>query len=176
MHRHLGILSTFWFRLSNVIAVATPRYHLIKKCNLKKAIVLIRNPYKVLLAEFNKKTGKIYNSHWGRQFIFLAGKTKESRPEKFGILGWQQFLDDNISEYKKVYTDWIRSRLPKTIICFEKMETDPIRTMTTLISDQNWFNADHVRLRDNCTAGNINGAFKRKHNFDYAGIFKVISE
>ena len=75
-----------------------------------------------------------------------------------------------------MYTDWIRSPLPKTIICFEKMETDPIGTMTTLVSDQNWFNADHVRLRDNCTAGNINGAFKRKHNFDYAGIFKVISK
>ena len=40
-----------------MIAVAAPRYHLIKKCDLKKAIVLIRNPYKVLLAEFNKKTG-----------------------------------------------------------------------------------------------------------------------
>ena len=90
------------------------------------------------------------------------------------MLGWHQFLDDNISEYKKVYTDWIRSRLPKTIICFEKMEKDPIGTMTTLVSDQNWFNADHVRFRDNCTAGNINGAFKRKHNFDYSGIFKVI--
>ena len=48
--------------ISNLIAVAAPRYHLIKKCDLKKAIVLIRNPYKVLLAEFNKKTGKIFRS------------------------------------------------------------------------------------------------------------------
>ena len=75
-------------------------------------IILIRNPVKVFIAEFNRKT---------------AGKMKETKPSEFFMRGWSQFLSEQITEYDKFYSSWIKSKIPKTIACFEDLEKEPVK-------------------------------------------------
>ena len=38
---------------------------------------------------------------------------KEINPEEFNFRGWAKFLTDEMSSYKKFYSDWIKTELVK---------------------------------------------------------------
>ena len=135
-----------------LFAIATPRYHTIQKCRFDQVIILIRNPVKVFIAEFNRKT---------------AGKMKETRPGEFAMRGWGEFLTAQINEYETFYTSWVRSKIPKTVVCFESLEEAPVKATLNLSSFMG------VNGRQSCLEKNKEGCLHRQHDesFTYGHLF-----
>ena len=120
--------------------------HTVVKCRLDQVIILVRNPVKVFIAEFNRRT---------------AGKMKETAPSEFMMRGWSQFVLEQISEYEGFYMYWVRSQIPKKVVCFEHLEKDPVNITTNL--------TDFMRVpsRKNCLEKNTEGCLHRHHNEEY---------
>ena len=68
---------------------------------------------------------------------------------------------EQIGEYESFYMYWVRSKIPKKVVCFEHLEKDPVNLTKNL--------TDFMRVpsRKNCLEKNTEGCLHRHHNEDY---------
>ena len=86
---------------------------------------------------------------------------KETAPSEFMMRGWSQFVLEQIGEYESFYMYWVRSKIPKKVICFEHLEKDPVNK-TRILTD-----FMRVPSRKNCLEKNTEGCLHRHHNEEY---------
>merc|ERR1711953_30842 len=89
------------------IAIKTHKWHTVKKCAYQAAIILVRNPFHALVAEFNRQ---------------MTGKTEHLDAELFAALGWNEFVIEYSRDYFNFFDEWFtKFHNPITVICFEEM-------------------------------------------------------
>ena len=94
-------------------AIKTHKWHTYKKCAYDGAIIIIRNPFHALIAEFNRQ---MTNNKIGSIDVDL-----------YKSMGWEKFLVEYSRDYFDFFNEWFsRFHNPITVICFEEMVEDPV--------------------------------------------------
>ncbi|KAK6192839.1 hypothetical protein SNE40_004241 [Patella caerulea] len=114
-----------------------------ERSKYRKAVILIRDPFDTLLAEFN------------RQRSGHLGHAKEGDYSKY----WHQFVYDNAALWPRLYNDWFQFKGPIHIIHFESLETNPLFEMQQLLK---FLNLPVTDSDVKCMMRNRDGRFKRR--------------
>lgn len=134
------------------IAQKTHRLHNNKACHFERGIVLIRNPFDAIIAE--------YNHH-------RAGKTGEPDLSVYKEKRWIEFIYQNINRWLKFHDEWFNSfNGPVKVSCFENLVHETINEVGTWLD---FLDLDHRRL--GCISADPVGQFYRKKTKDYSHLF-----
>ena len=136
-----------------VVAVKTHRCGAATIARFDRAILLVRNPFDSLVAEFNRKHG---GGHTG-----LAVKEKWQEH-------WQEFVAVWAGKWEKVYLFWVRVFAPRKrliIVHYEDLVNDLRSNLVRIIK----FLGEDPRTRFNVSEGDLDcvlkhreGAFRRR--------------
>ncbi|XP_076336830.1 WSCD family member GA21586-like [Tachypleus tridentatus] len=145
-------------RISNgsVILVKTHEWGETGRRKFHKAILLVREPSRALLAEFNRRFG----GHLGYapQRMFFKSQKKE----------WQTFLEKQIKVWKELTLDWLKFNGPLHIVRYEELVEHVKDNLLKLIE---FLNVTVSNATLSCVLENKEGFFKRKERMQKLEIF-----
>jgi len=126
-------------------------------------ILVIRNPFNTLKAEFNRK-------HTADKGPGVAGHTGHADPAAFNTTDWDWFVNKMSSKwarhYERYITDSAEKGIPVKLLYYENLQTDSVGEMRQLLDfleEKIGFHADNKEKRLNCIANaqQAFNAFKR---------------
>ncbi|XP_022246035.1 WSCD family member GA21586-like [Limulus polyphemus] len=140
----------------SVILVKTHEWGDTVRRKFHKAILLVREPRKALLAEFNRRFG----GHLGYapQRMFFGNQKKE----------WQLFLEKQIKVWKELTLDWLKFNGPLHIVKYEELVEHLKDNLLKLIE---FLNVSVSNATLSCVLENKEGFFKRKERIQKLEIF-----
>ena len=88
---------------------------------LDGAIIIIRNPFHALIAEFNRQ---MTSNKVGSIDVDLYYKS----------MGWEKFLVEYSRDYFDFFNEWFpRFHNPIGVVCFEEMVEDPVEQVGNML-------------------------------------------
>ncbi|KAK3106159.1 hypothetical protein FSP39_013966, partial [Pinctada imbricata] len=127
---------------SSVILIKTHRWGMKERAKYKRAVLLLRNPYDALIAEFNR----LHGGHVGHASD-LDFKSK-----------WTKYFKKVSDKWVKMNHDWLQFSGPLYVIRYENLVLNPVKEVKDLMS----FLDVPVPFREYCVLENLNGKHKRK--------------
>ncbi|XP_063424566.1 WSCD family member AAEL009094-like isoform X2 [Mytilus trossulus] len=112
----------------------------------KKSVLLIRNPYDAIIAEFNR---------------VFANKTTSATEQQFAEK-FEPFALKKIDKWKKCYNSWMKFSGQKYIFIYEEMKKDPVSQIGKLLD---FLNISKQIRTFPCMQQNIAGRYRRHHSY-----------
>ncbi|CAG2206738.1 unnamed protein product [Mytilus edulis] len=112
----------------------------------KKSVLLIRNPYDAIIAEFNR---------------VFANKTTSATEQQF-TEKFEPFALKKIDKWKKFYNSWMKFSGQKYILIYEKMKKDPVSEIGKLLD---FLNISKQIRTVPCMQQNMDGRYRRHHSY-----------
>ncbi|XP_064612581.1 WSCD family member AAEL009094-like [Liolophura sinensis] len=134
---------------TSVIAVKTHEWGPQERAKFDRCVLIIREPYGALLAEFNRRH---------------AGHRGHATSSNFGR-AWREFVYARSRDWQKMNFDWLQFDGPLHVIRYENLMTDLLAEMRKLLT----FLGTRVSNRDfSCMMKNSEGLFHRTDAGGYA--------
>ncbi|XP_070537431.1 sialate:O-sulfotransferase 1-like [Ptychodera flava] len=114
----------------------------LKGC--QSAILLIRDPYKALIAEFNRR---------------MAGKTRTASTSDFDSKEWYKYLTKKAPSWEKHALHWLSIEKPLLVVDYLNLKEN---TLDELVKITEFLNTGMTDARRQCVFKNVSGSFHRK--------------
>ncbi|CAC5423102.1 unnamed protein product [Mytilus coruscus] len=132
---------------TNVVVVKTHvGWEKTIRMRYKKSVILIRNPYDAIIAEFNRA---------------MANKTASATEQQF-TEKFEPFALKKIDRWKKFYNSWMKFKGQKYILVYEKLKKDPVSEIGKLLD---FLNISKQIRTVPCMQQNIEGSYHRHHSY-----------
>ncbi|XP_078682313.1 WSCD family member GA21586-like [Branchiostoma floridae x Branchiostoma belcheri] len=112
-----------------------------------KTILMVRDPYDAILAEFNR--------HYGGHNGFAARARYKSQ-------AWRDFVEGKSQTWSNTFLDWLKFPGPLLIVQYEKLRDDLDNQLRRITRFLNLPEVSQERM--NCVLRNSEGKFKRRRN------------
>ncbi|XP_076369242.1 WSCD family member CG9164-like [Tachypleus tridentatus] len=129
----------------SVIFVKTHEWGAPVRQQYQKAVLVVRDPYDALLAEFNRRAG----GHLGH-----ASRDRFTKDKV-----WRKFVEISIRNWMHTIVDWLKFQGPIQVLHYEDMVN---RLPEELIRLTKFLNVTVTRQTLSCTLRNRDGIFKRR--------------
>ncbi|PIK62771.1 putative WSC domain-containing protein 1-like [Apostichopus japonicus] len=117
----------------------------VKKCHIDGAIILVRNPYSAILAEFNRQS---------------SDKTSNAPISAFKSEAWKNFAIEASSNWSRKIGTQLEKIPNRMILYYENLVQDTNFELHRMLEFLK-VTPDENRIR--CLFENVTGSFKRKH-------------
>ncbi|XP_077870060.1 sialate:O-sulfotransferase 2-like [Saccoglossus kowalevskii] len=128
------------------VVVKTHKYDKTHINLFEKAVVLFRNPYSSILAEFNREK---------------ANETRNAPVESFLEEGWLVHVNTQVQCYEKFAINWLKSNVSILVVQYEDIQTHLLHEVDRMVT---FLNVSSSHLRTDCILADTTGKFKRSKN------------
>ncbi|ESP05360.1 hypothetical protein LOTGIDRAFT_102906 [Lottia gigantea] len=144
-----------------VILIKTHEWGEKEKGRYQKAVILIRDPFDALRAEFNRQ----HRGHLGHASYFdykqCKYKIRMIVPiiiKRLSFPDWRNFIHENAGLWNIIYLDWLKFKGPIQVIHFEKLRNDPAYEIQKLLT---FLVVPYTKSDMSCMMKNRDGRFRR---------------
>ncbi|XP_077980550.1 sialate:O-sulfotransferase 2-like [Glandiceps talaboti] len=135
------------WRKGKTIAAKTHGYEEGHIAEFHSAILLVRNPYKALIAERSRKHAGLHS---------YPSENSFSGPE------WEKHVAWNAIYWERIMSNWLQSSIPITVIYYEDIRQDPLVELEKMTDFLNVTLSDRV----DCVKKDLEGRFHRPGDED----------